>query len=182
MYSLTCPHCQASISVSPAQAGDEISCQACGNAVRVPKLGELRQLPRADEPTATEKSLDDSEVGGRNMGFVFLGSIATICLLVASFCGIRWAMLSTPITTAEHIEHLRNAYKVAKPAELIREWESMEKYGVDIATPYNYHREATEKRGWGTNAVIAGGIGALCILAAWGLTQSGRRSRSKVTS
>lgn len=185
MYLLTCSQCQASVPVSPAQAGDEISCPACAQAVRVPKLGELRQLPLADQSATAADAADvavATSSAGTNTGFVIFGLIATISLLIASFCGIRWALVKVPTNTTEHIDQLREAYKVAAPAELIREWESMERYGVDIVSSYSYQRLADEKRTWGNNSVIAGAVGGLSILAAWGLTRAGRRSRSKVAA
>ncbi len=182
MYLLTCSHCQASVPVSPAQAGDEMSCPACTQSVRVPKLGELRQLPLADQSDTAGDAPQATGSMGANTGFVILGSIATISLLIASFCGIRWALVKVPTTTTEHVNQLREAYQVAAPAELIREWESMEKYGVDIVSAYSYQNLANEKRIWGNNTVIAAAVGGLSILAAWGLARTGRRSRSKVAT
>ena len=182
MYLLTCSHCQASVPVSPAQAGDEMSCPACAQAVRVPKLGELRQLPLANQSATPADVAIATGSAGTNTGFVIFGLIATISLLIASFCGIRWALVKVPTNTTEHVNQLREAYKVAAPAELIREWESMEKYGVDIVSSYSYQKLADEKRTWGNNTVIAGAVGGLSILAAWGLARTGRRSRSKVAA
>ena len=48
MYLLPCPSCQAPITVSPSQAGDTQVCPSCGETAAIPKLGDLRELPRAD--------------------------------------------------------------------------------------------------------------------------------------
>ncbi len=159
-----------------------MSCPACAQAVRVPKLGELRQLPLANQSATPADVAIATGSAGTNTGFVIFGLIATISLLIASFCGIRWALVKVPTNTTEHVNQLREAYKVAAPAELIREWESMEKYGVDIVSSYTYQKLADEKRTWGNNTVIAGAVGGLSILAAWGLARTGRRSRSKVAA
>ncbi len=181
MYLLTCSHCQTSIPVSPAQAGDEIPCPQCGEVARVPKLGELRQLPTAGTPGVPEVGPSEVASGGRTTGFVIFGGLATLCLLIAAFCGIRWALITVPSNTELHIDQMRQAYKEAQSAQLIREWEDMEKYGVDIVSAYNYQKIANEKRRWGTDAAVAGSIAGLCILAAWGFARSGRQPESPPT-
>lgn len=68
--------CGKSIPVRQQQAGEEIEC-ACGQPVRVPNLGRLRQCPRAEQaatPAATHATWDFSR------GITFsLGAL--ICLI-----------------------------------------------------------------------------------------------------
>lgn len=179
MYLLTCSHCQCSIPITPAQAGDETTCSSCGQLVQVPKLGELRQLPLAEKTAPPPDDTANTQSVGLNTAFVILSSIATVSLLAAAFCGIRWSLIEVTNNTTQHVGELRQAYLDAKPAELIREWEAMEKSGTDIVFPYTYQKMADEKRRWGNNAAIAGTIGGLSVLAAWGVGLAGSRSRSK---
>ncbi len=182
MHLLPCPACQAPIPVAPSQAGDHTNCPACEVEVDIPKLGQLRQLPLAESDVGAKVASTQRDAGGLSAGqagFVFLGVIATASLLIAGFCTIRWSLIEVPMTTEEHIAKFREAYQELKPAELIREYEQMEEFGLDIASPYNYQNVALEKRNWGRNASIAGGVAALSILGAAVLAGGRRRNQPK---
>ncbi len=159
-----------------------MACPSCGHTIAVPKLGELRQLPPAttqdDVPLG---SSEDSSLPHR-AAFVLFGLVATASLMIAGFCGIRWALITVPLTTDQHIAQYRDAYQAAAPAELIREWESMEKYGVDLAAPYQYQTMANEKRTWGINTIVAGSVAAVSVVLAGAFGRSRRRSASGPTT
>lgn len=174
MHQLPCPHCQAPIPVSPAQAGDQLTCPSCAGAVQVPKLGELRQLPLESAVPEPSPPPEAGSLGGR-AAWVSLGIVATVSLLIAGFCGIRWALIDVPLNTEQHIAELRQQYETLPAAQLIREWEQMERYGIDLASPYSYQKVAAEKRAWGVNAAVAGVIGLLCMLIAAAIARAGRR-------
>ncbi len=180
MHLLPCPQCQTPIPVAPSQAGDHATCPGCQAEVAIPTLGQLKRLPSA-EPDADPKpagKLSGSEgPTAKRVGFVVLGVIATAMLLIAGFSAIRWSLIETPKTTDEHISELREAYKSLTPAELIREYEQMEKYALDMTPPYRYQTVALEKQRWGRNAAIAGTIGGFAVIIAAGLAISGRRNR-----
>ncbi len=109
-------------------------------------------------------------------GFVVLSLIATASLLVAAFCGIRWSLIEVPATTDEHIAMYRVQYNNLSAAELIREYEQMDEYGLDLPGPYQYKTIELKKRKWGQNASIAAGIGGVAMLAACLLAVGGRSS------
>ena len=177
MHLLPCPSCQNDLSVSPSQAGDETICPKCQSTVTIPKLGDLRQLPLAEQdpiarPAGGQHQLETSS--GRRAGFVVLGLIATASLIVAAFCGIRWSLIEVEATTETHIAMYRDEYKNLTAAELIREYEQMERDGLDLVRPYGYKRSEQMKRKWGQNASIAAGIGGVAMLGACLLAMSGR--------
>lgn len=70
-FLLPCP-CGREIPVDAGQAGDRARCE-CGNAVPVPKLGELRLLPRI-------QSAQPEKTWGPRQG------IMSLCVLVAGAC------------------------------------------------------------------------------------------------
>lgn len=179
MYLLPCPSCKASLSISPSQAGSEASCPDCQASVPVPKLGELRQLPRADEQHSGDQPQGVPISTGRSAGFVFLGLIATASLLVAGFCGVRWSLIDTGSTTEQHIAEYREAYRSLTAAELIREYEQMEGDGFELSGPSEYKRREMDKRAWGRNASIAGAIGGFSLLGAFLFAGLGRRNQSE---
>lgn len=111
--------------------------------------------------------------------FTALLLVSLVSLIITGYCGIRWALVKVPATTELHIEELRNVYDKATPAELIREWEQMEKQGVDIASPYSYQRVADEKQDWGFNTVIAG---LVTLLGLGGAVTLGLGRSSKAAS
>ena len=68
-YRLNCPKCQRTLAITPAQAGESLTCE-CGHELTVPTLRQLRQLPtcntdqgaaaRPTGPPAKRKALDIS--------------------------------------------------------------------------------------------------------------------------
>lgn len=180
MHLLPCPSCQTPIPVSPSQAGNQTSCPTCQSRVDIPTLGELRKLSLAEEscqPDGTEGVDKTDRSIARSAGFLVLGLIATASLLVAGFCGIRWVLIDVPSTTDEHITEIREQYSELTAAELIREYEQMDRYSIDLVAPYNYKKLQITKDGWGRNASIAGAVGGLAILGAVALVVTGRRNR-----
>lgn len=181
MHLLPCPSCQASISVSPSQAGDETTCPKCQSSVVIPKLGQIRQLPLAEDGPSGGQTVAKGEMetsSGRRAGFVVLSLIGTASLLAAGFCGIRWSLIDVPSSTEQHIARYREEYAKLSAAELVREYEDMEKYGVELGRPYRYKTMEMTKKKWGQNASIAAGIGGLAILGAVVLVGSGGRNPS----
>ena len=168
MYSLPCPACEKPIEVSASKAGQEVACPHCQTTLSLPKLGDLRKLQRTEETGPESKSLRNQEgaSAGKSIAFVVFGLIATGCLLIAGFCGIRWYLIEVPGDSAKHVQTMADAYQNATAAELIVEYENMEKVGIEVPSPYSYKVTATVKKKWGFNALVAAGIGAIAIAGA----------------
>lgn len=109
------------------------------------------------------------------MGFLVLGLIATAALVIAVFCGIRWGLIEVPMTTQGHLAELSKAYQEIPPAQLIREFEQMEEFGIDAGAPYGYKKIENQKTEWGRNAMIAGAISLLSAAGAIGLASMARK-------
>lgn len=176
MYLISCPHCSSSIPVSPSQAGDDIRCGHCGENVPIPKLGVLRQLPRATDDSAEPSGATKpaKTTGGTSFGFVATALVATASLLVAGFCTVRWALVDVPMNTTAHIAEYEEAYQTASPAALIREFQEMEERGIELPVPYKYKRLELTKQTWGRNALVAGAIALVSSIAAAVLSMSRR--------
>jgi hypothetical protein len=181
MHLLPCPSCQASIPVSPSQAGDTVACPSCHQSVDIPKLGELRQLPLA-EPVG--EAVDVGQPAGAESsrlaqtGFVLSGLVAAASLLVAGFCGIRWALTEVPNNTERHVAGTREDMSKFSAAELIRAYEDMDKTTLEMTVPFRYKDLELRKAKWGRNAIIAGSLGTGAVLLAVGLANAGRRKRN----
>lgn len=179
MHLLPCPSCQSSIRVSPSQAGDATNCPACQTSVVIPRLGDLRKLPQEEDsaPSGSHAAVaaGASTSTWRRVTFVILGLIATASLLIAGFCGLRWSLIDNPFSTEVHIATIRDQYSGLSAAQLIREYEEMDRYGLDLAAPYKYKVTESIKNQWGMNAVIAAGVGGLAVLGAIAVSVSGRR-------
>ncbi len=80
-----------------------------------------------------------------------------------------------PIDTESHIAEYRNAYDGLQAAELIREYEQMEEFGVEIVLPYPYKKLADTKASWGWTSVIAAGVSVTLILFAIIVAMAGRK-------
>ena len=179
MYQLSCPHCQNIILVTPSQAGDLVQCSACDQSVAIPRLGELKQLPRDEsQPAELDRVPPYTEAGfTQRFGTVALGLICTASLLIAGYCGIRWALIDAPLTTEIHLQEVREVYPTRNPAELLREYEQMEEADLELPVPYGYKRTQNLKQGWGQNATIAGGVAILTLIGAIIFASSGRSRR-----
>jgi hypothetical protein len=175
MYLLPCPNCQASIPLSPSQAGDQTKCPGCQSGVAIPNLGQLRQLPVAEDVDQPQRAEISS---GHSTGVVVLGLIATASILVAGFCGIRWSLVEVSSSTEEHVESFRQAYQSLTAAELIREYEQMEDGGFELSGPIDYKLAEITRNAWGRNASIAAAVGGLAALGAFVAAGSGRRNRT----
>ena len=176
MYLLPCPECQKSVSIAPSKAGEALACIYCQAAIQVPKLGELRLLPKADdvdEGVVIQKNSRDFSPVART-GFLISGFAATACLLIASFCGVRWMLLPVPTSTAEHIESTRNDIQSFNAAELIRAYEEMEKIPIDLTRPYVYKEKENIRNRWKMNTIYAGSAGLLAVGIAAFFATTGR--------
>ncbi|MEM9588021.1 MAG: hypothetical protein AAGA03_12140 [Planctomycetota bacterium] len=178
MYLLPCPECSQSLTVSPAQAGDHVDCPSCQASIAIPKLGELRQLETAetDGDAASHRSGEVSFT--RQIAFVGLAMVVTASLLMAAFCGIRWVSHPSQTTPDSFIASLEETYNNASTAQMIREWEDMERFGVDLATPYSFYAEYQEKQQWRTKAMFAAGVGLFALIGCVGLGLAGSRKQA----
>ncbi len=179
MYLLPCPACENSLPVAPSKAGESLVCPACNGSLQVPKLGELKLLPPANEPaqegSGSNAYVDDAPVA--RVGFLLAGFTATVCLLIASFCGLRWFLLPVPNSTARHIETTRADMESFTPAELIRAYEEMEKTPIDLVLPYVYKEKENFRNRWGRNALYSGSAGLMAVAVAVVFATSGRKRR-----
>jgi hypothetical protein len=109
-------------------------------------------------------------------GFAMAGLIAAASLLVASFCGIRWALAEVPNTTEMHIVTIRQELSQRTAAQLVRDYEGMEELALDLGLPFKYKESQRRKAAWGRNASIAAGIGGVALLIAVASARSSRRA------
>ncbi len=178
MYKLTCPHCEATNEVSAAKAGGEIACDACHESIDVPKLGELRKHPAATE-SGQSKTAANAAVGlsgGRSLAFVTLSLVCLLSLLGAVFCGVNWATTEVPFTTQKHLELLRDHYAHASSAQLIREYEDITEFGVDIPHPLLYRTLELKREAWKHKTI---GFAVLSIATVVLAMIVGRQRRAK---
>lgn len=175
MHLLPCTNCQHLLSVTPSQAGDNVTCSECQTEVSIPKLGVLRQLPLAEKADVAKSGTQKQRESGVSVLFVAFGMIAMAGFMVAAFCGIRWILIPNLKTTDQHIADLRADYAERPSAELIREYEQMVGDGIELGVPFTYKRIADEKRRWGQIAGMSVAAGLLAAVAAFGFAAVGRR-------
>ncbi|MGI9472321.1 MAG: hypothetical protein ACR2NZ_12340 [Rubripirellula sp.] len=147
----------------------------------IPKLGQLRQLPLVESSSDADprdRGSVDEPSRLAQAGFGVAGLVATGALLVAAFCGIRWALIEVPATSDEHIATIRERLSERSASELVREYEDMEKRGLELGVPFRYKEIAVEKAEWGRDASIAGAIGAAALALAFVCAMATRRNRA----
>ena len=174
MHRLSCPQCQHPIPVAVSKAGAIVSCPECGAEVAVPKLGELKRLPLHDNSAGRSPSGSPSSAGSP-LPFVLMACIATAAVLGAGYCGLRYVLTDVPMTTEEHLREYKQGYETASPATLIREYEDMEKYGLELGEPMLYKSIEQRKSQWGRSTLLCGGVAAVAILGCVALSRG--RSR-----
>lgn len=185
MYPLPCPACQQTISVTNSQAGSSTICPHCGSSVSVPKLGDLRRLAEAAGPLAADSAAADYSNGGgelRRAAFAVLMALAGIAGLGGGFCAIRYWNVKVPATTEMHLEEVRATFKQVPASQLVREFQQMEKYGLEVSQPYPYKKLEVEKAGWLRNTLIAFGVCGGLALVAVILGSTGRRDQRRLQS
>lgn len=183
MPSLKCPQCNHDVTVSISQAGAQVSCPSCQATIQVPKLGDLKRLTEAaaaGDPQSSPPPLPSTNLANQTASRVLFGgalAVAGLSAIVATFCLVRYLSIEVPATTEIHIEEIDRMYHGVSAAQLIREWQQMEKNALDVAFPYNYKKLEVEKARWARNTAIAGGVSAIGILMAvfLGLADSRRR-------
>ena len=178
MYLLPCPECQTSLSVTPSQAGDRLTCSQCQTEVSIPKLGILRQLPKSEETENAASKRESERPVATQIAFVALGLLALGGFLVAGFSGIRWGLIPVLNTSDQHVQEIRANYAQKPSAELIREYEQMVGDGIELGVPFGYKRISDEKGRWGRIASVSAGVGLLAVAGAFGFAAVGRRGTS----
>ena len=163
MPTLSCPHCSRPVEVATSRAGSDIQCPACDGTIAVPKLGELRQLE--NEQSAAPVATTSGRIGGR-VAFAVLLAIAAIAASIAAFCLIRYATIAVPETTEGHIASIEQLYSELSAAQLVREWQEMEKFTPETTGPYGYQRVAAEKAGWLHQGLTALAVAAVATIIA----------------
>ncbi len=163
MPTLSCPACSRPVEVATSRAGSDIQCPACNQTIAVPKLGELRQLE--NEQAAAGNPASSGRIGNR-VAFAALLAIAAVAGSIAAYCLIRYATITVPETTEGHIAGIEEMYSQLSAAELVREWQEMEKFTPEATGPYRYQHIATEKSGWLRQGLTASAIAAVAALIA----------------
>ena len=177
MYALPCSHCKAILSVSPARAGEDLPCPECQQSTRVPSLGKLKSLPRVDNDVSERSVLEEPSRGG--LWFSICGGLATLTLIAAGFCGIRYSLIAVPNTSQGHANEMKELYRSAGAAELIREYENMEEFRMELALPYKYKQVAIEKEQWGRSMIAACLASGCLLLGAAGFAIRDRQATRK---
>lgn len=142
-------------------------CPECSQSVAVPKLGDLKELPTIGEleNVSAEKNFSSATVEADSpFVVVALGLIATAALLVASYAALRWYLSPVDLTTESHLELYQEEYQKLPAALMIREYESIEKFGLELPIATPYIKQAEQRRQWGTAAVGSAIAAALSII------------------
>ena len=100
MHLYTCS-CGETIPVALSRAGQDITCPACSATLTLPKLGDLRALPLAEEPSDQEAASKWS--GGRGLVFSTLAVVFLICAGYGTRCTIAWLSIPVQPTVEEQI-------------------------------------------------------------------------------
>lgn len=109
------------------------------------------------------------------MLFTALGLLAAGLFLAAAFCAVNWATISVPTTTEGHIAQFEEAYQEVNSAQMIREWEEINRNGVDLPAMYKYRAMELNKQAWLRNTSLFLVAGIVAVTAA---VFVGRGSRS----
>lgn len=157
-------------------AGSTVSCPTCGSPENVPKLGDLRQMPRvAEEGSGGRRE-------GLNMGakivFALLLIVTTGAALTAVFAAFRWSNIPVTMTQEEHIAAEDEGIAGLNPLQLIQASEQIEQIRVDEQMPYQYHSVGVIRNRWKTICFTTSGIAGGSLLIAGAVLVFGRGRRA----
>lgn len=175
MYALIC-ECGETVSVTLRQAGNEISCPACNQPIKVPKLGELRKLPQMDavsDPELTGQSISM----GKRLAFAGCCMLAGIAFFVGAFCLVKAATIEVESTTEEHIASDLERLEQTPPGQVTELWREYMVYGLNDRRPFPYKRRADEKAAWIQRGIIGMSVAGIGVVAAVVLGRTGRKKR-----
>ena len=117
-YLVSCG-CAAAIPVGPGQAGGQVACPRCGQAVGVPRLGELSRLPAIDSQAAVPRGFWTAA-----HGFLLGGC------LVALLSGASAAYLGTAPRPLVDAATIRAAVAAASVTDIYKAWQALARSGV----------------------------------------------------
>jgi len=160
MPSISCPVCGRAIPVVVSQAGSEVTCSACQRSVAIPKLGELRRLEaeqsgNSENAVAKRRQSNGEANATRRLCFAGATAIAFLAALIGLFCLVRWALIQVPANTEIHVAEVNTMFHQVGAAQLVREWQQMEKYGLELTGLYGYKKMEIEKSTWANYGLIS---------------------------
>ncbi len=92
-YLLPCP-CGISVEIEASQAGQQITCTACGAAQQVPSLLQIKKLPMAEEAVHPAERPEKLETGNMRRAFFWIGLV----IFAPSLLFLLWAVfVSRPL-------------------------------------------------------------------------------------
>jgi hypothetical protein len=113
--------CSARVVVTAGQAGDRVSCPACGAELRVPRLGDLAAL----EAAPAERQRARQWTIGHSFG---LAGLLIAAVATAGAIGLRSWSAGGPVVADEQI---RAAVAATDIGSVHRAWQSMARSGVE---------------------------------------------------
>lgn len=163
MYLLRCPDGHP-ISVSASAAGSEVTCPECGKPQAVPKLGELRQLPTAENATDS-KPQAGSPFFARVL-FAVLMLVALGAATAAAYGAFRWQSLPVPPTSADHIASDTKDIMALNPLEVLTIWDEYRKQDLAEQFPFDYAQMQELRDHWRSVCFISLTIAVVCVITA----------------
>ena len=173
MFLIQCP-AGHSFPVPAKAAGSIATCPTCGATRDVPKLGELRQCPRADQETPVKRR--SAIPMGAKVAFAILMLVAIGTGLTSAFAAFRWQNLPVPVTEAEHIAEETKTLESYDAVRLLSAWEQLEAAGLGTQEPFYYQFLQDLKDGWKRVCLVTLGITVAAVLIAFAIVGFARTS------
>ena len=168
LFLLPCPSCEATIEIGVRQAGQTLSCSACGADTEAPKLGEIKKLPQAQSNTVARKKPMSSARKG-----LFTAGLALAVIFGCAGLGLHYYAnsLHTPIDIEGHIVRTRvevTALETPQLYALATALTKVEDLGEFQEPPFlrmNKQGEILTWIAWGLYAI--GGLGLLMLIGSF---------------
>jgi len=118
---LSCSHCGSETPVTTGQAGDQIACHGCGNALAVPRLGDLARLPRAAGESGQPRQRSRWTPAH---AWLWAG------LVIAGLSSAAALVLQSPAKPAIDEDGIRTAFRAGSIVDVHQAWNGFYRYGV----------------------------------------------------
>lgn len=162
MHLITCP-CGKAFPVSLAQAGQSVQCPQCSETIALPNLGQLKQLPVAEDIPQANRNEPWSVGRGVLFSALFAGLLAMV--IASAWTSYKWMSVPRPPTIDEVIAQGQKEIGQHNAPQLLEFWVNWGQPGMGVRYTPGYAQVQRYREKWQMWSYAAYG-GTLALIVA----------------
>lgn len=131
-FKLPCDQCAQVHAISPAQAGETLSC-ACGHSIQVPTLREIRLLEPTERPDRERASSD----WNLQRGLLFVGGALLLAIAALTTWSI-WPQRQALVISQPAFQEINFDVQQLNPNEAWDAWQHLRQQTLEVRTTPEY--------------------------------------------